>query len=59
MMMAGSARDVVDLDQDAAQAAADDHSADCSCGVRRTLLRYNALSPCAGRALAKLKVRRP
>lgn len=51
--------DVVDLDQDVARPDMDDPSADCSCGVRRTILRYNALSPCAGRALAKLKAAHP
>lgn len=59
MKMARSGHDVVDLDQDVAQPAADDPSADCSCGARRTILRYNALSPCGGRALAKLKAAHP
>lgn len=52
-------QDVVDLDQDGTGPSAADPSADCSCGVRRTILRYNAMSPCAGRALAKLKAAHP
>lgn len=59
MTWAGGEHDVVDLDQAAAQPSLDNPSADCSCGVRRTILRYNALSPCGGRALAKLKAAHP
>ncbi|UQX13447.1 hypothetical protein [Candidatus Mycobacterium methanotrophicum] len=58
-MLASGEHDVVDLDQAEAQPIADDRSADCSCGARRTILRYNALSPCAGRALARLKAAHP
>jgi len=58
-LASSSGHDVVDLDQNAAQPAVDDPSADCSCGVRRTILRYNAISPCAGRALARLKAAHP
>jgi hypothetical protein len=47
---------VVDLDRDVIVSDIDDHhSAECSCGVRRTILRHNELSPCGGRALARLK----
>ncbi|MEB3022913.1 MULTISPECIES: hypothetical protein [Mycolicibacter] len=56
----GGERAIVDLDQDqSAYSPATDPSADCSCGVRRTILRYNAISPCAGRALAKLRAAHP
>lgn len=47
--------DVVDLDLTVPDSDIDDPSAECSCGVRRTILRHNELSPCGGRALARLK----
>lgn len=50
--------EVVDLDQDPAPAEDGPH-AECSCGVRRTILRANAISPCAGRAVARLKAAHP
>jgi hypothetical protein len=57
--MANNMHDVVDLDRDSAEFFSDGPSAECSCGVRRTVLRYNAISPCAGRALARLKAAHP
>lgn len=59
MTLASNEHDVVDLDQDPAQPATDDPSADCSCGERRTILRYRAISRCAGQALARLKAAHP
>lgn len=59
MTLTSSGHDVVDLDQDPVAPAASDYSADCGCGARRTILRHNAMSPCAGRALAKLKAAHP
>ena len=58
MALASNGHDVVDLDRED-DPAAGDPSADCSCGARRTILRHNATSPCAGRALAKLKDAHP
>lgn len=48
---AGGRYEVVDLDGSSGA----DAVTDCSCGARRTILRHNAISPCAGRALARLK----
>lgn len=50
--------DIVDLDRNAGPEV-DDPSAQCRCGVRRTILRHHAISPCAGRALARLKSAHP
>ena len=50
---------VIDLDRAEVTAAADDARARCSCGVRRTVLRHNSMSPCAGRAMARLKQAHP
>lgn len=33
--------------------------AECSCGTKRSLLRYFAVRPCASRALARLKAAHP
>ncbi len=57
MVLVGSGHEVVDLDQDALDPPND--SAECACGVRRTILRHNVISPCAGRALARLKAAHP
>lgn len=49
---------VVDLDHPRGTPAAGtdlEPAAQCSCGERRTILRHQAVSPCAGRALARLK----
>ncbi|WP_041316096.1 hypothetical protein [Mycobacterium sp. JS623] len=50
---------IVDLDRDDASVEVDSPRARCSCGVRRTVLRHNAVSPCAGRAMARLKEAHP
>ncbi|KMO82494.1 hypothetical protein [Mycolicibacterium chlorophenolicum] len=51
--------EIIDLDRDDATVEADSPRARCSCGVRRTVLRHNAVSPCAGRAMARLKEAHP
>lgn len=53
--------EAVDLDTPTAVVPpADAGRADtCSCGTRRTLLRHYLVTPCAGRALAKLKAAHP
>lgn len=58
MTLARNGHDVVDLDRDV-DPLSGDPSTECSCGARRTILRHNAISPCAGRALAKLKAAHP
>lgn len=55
----GYSHDVVDLDDVGAGPDADARSAQCGCGVRRTALRHHAVSPVAGRAMAKLKAAHP
>jgi hypothetical protein len=54
----GDAFEAVDLDASAETDAANPVQ-ECSCGQRRAVLRNNAISPCAGRALAKLKAAHP
>lgn len=49
---------VVDLDQPKLSAAAPE-ATDCSCGVRRTLLRHWELTPCHSRALSRLRRAHP
>jgi hypothetical protein len=51
----------IDLDQvlDNGGEASANTVADCSCGARRTILRHMAISPCAGRAMARLKAAHP
>jgi hypothetical protein len=53
--------EAVDLDEPAAVAppAEAGRTDTCSCGARRTLLRHYLVTPCAGRALAKLKAAHP
>jgi hypothetical protein len=51
--------EIVDLDHDDVSIDADSPRARCSCGLRRTVLRHNAVSPCAGRAMARLKEAHP
>lgn len=53
--MLSSAYEVIDLDGSAGDVQPGDVVADCSCGARRTILRHISISPCAGRALARLK----
>lgn len=53
----GDSFDAVDLDAGADPAA--DPVQKCTCGQRRSILRHNAVSPCAGRALARLKAAHP
>lgn len=56
--MNGDPDETVDLDRLLAGPAAEsapDEITDCICGERRANLRYAALSPCHGRALAQLK----
>ena len=52
---------IVDLDslQDDASKDPPRVVSECSCGTRRTNLRHWALSPCASRALARLKAAHP
>lgn len=50
--------DTVDLDASAKPGTAAVVQ-ECSCGQRRSVLRHNAVSPCAGRALARLKAAHP
>lgn len=57
MALATSGHEVVDLDQAATRPPGG--STECGCGVRRTILRHNSISPCGGRALARLKAAHP
>lgn len=51
--------EIIDLDRADVAVEADSPRARCSCGVRRTVLRHNAVSPCPGRAMARLKEAHP
>lgn len=52
-----SAADAIDLDHvlDAAAEMPAECVTQCDCGARRSILRHMAVSPCAGRAMARLK----
>ena len=56
-----SASVVIDLDHvlDAAAEMPTEGVTQCDCGARRSTLRLMAVSPCAGRAMARLKAAHP